>query len=325
MQLKKSLLTLCVMMSALIMPTLVYGQAYGIVTADSLNMREKPSTQSTKLGQLNNKEEINIIERTNDEWLQVQTSNGKKAYVFAEYISIEEAEGVITGQGVRLRDYPSVTNSTILQTLKKGEEVVIEYTVEGWCKVIYNGKEGFVSQEYVDSKFIKEIKTKKLSEVKKIEPTQETEEIIHTNKDNESSNSDSQEQDANTSVATGKDLGEEIVKDALQFVGNPYVYGGNSLTNGVDCSGFTQQIMKRHGINISRISSSQYANDGYKVSKEELQKGDLVFFGYNGSVSHVAIYIGDGKMIHSNNSSTGIIISTLANSGKPYIGAKRVI
>ena len=120
-------------------------------------------------------------------------------------------------------------------------------------------------------------------------------------------------------------MADTIIQDAKQFLGNPYVYGGNSLTNGVDCSGFTQQMMKRHGISISRTSSSQYANDGYKVSRDELRKGDLVFFGYNGSISHVGIYIGNGQMIHSGTSSTGITISSLEGAGKPYIGAKRVL
>ncbi len=83
--------------------------------------------------------------------------------------------------------------------------------------------------------------------------------------------------------------------------------------------------MKRHGISISRTSSSQYTNDGYKVSRDELRKGDLVFFGYNGSISHVGIYIGNGQMIHSGTSSTGITISSLEGVGKPYIGAKRVL
>lgn len=325
MQLKKSLLTLCVVTSALLMPTLVYGQAYGKVNVDTLNMREQPNVAATNIGQLDKKDEVDIVGRANDEWLEIQTSNGKKAYIFAEFVSIEEAQGTITGQGVRLRDYPAVTNSTVLNTLSKGEEVVIEYTVDGWCKVIYDGKEGFVSQEFVDSKFMKEIKTKNLSEVKRIDPNQGVKETTHTSKKNESSNTGSQEQASSKPVATGNNLGEAIVEDAKQFVGNPYVYGGNSLTNGVDCSGFTQQIMKRHGISISRTSRSQYANDGYKVSRDELQKGDLVFYGYNGSVSHVAIYIGGGKIVHANTSSTGIIISSLDGSGKPYIGAKRVI
>ncbi|MEG0388189.1 MAG: C40 family peptidase, partial [Niameybacter sp.] len=149
-------------------------------------------------------------------------------------------------------------------------------------------------------------------------PTQIVGEVTVTGNKNQSNNED-------TVVASGKSLGEAIVEDAQQFVGNPYVYGGNSLTSGVDCSGFTQQIMNRHGISISRTSRSQYDNDGYQVSRGELQRGDLVFFGYNGSISHVAIYIGDGKIIHSNNSSTGIIISSFDGPGKPYIGAKRVI
>lgn len=323
MQLKKSLLTLVVVVLTMFMPSFVYAQAYGKVNVDTLNMRQQPDSKATNIGQLDQRDEVDIIGRANDEWLEIKTSSGQTAYVFAKYVSIEETQGTIIGQGVRLRDYPSVTNSKILDTLSKGETVVIEYTVDGWCKVIHDGREGFISQEYIESKFIKEIKTKTIAEVKRVVPVEKVQETTGTSNNNQSNSSS--ENNKGTAVASGSSLGSSIVEDAKQFVGNPYVYGGNSLTNGVDCSGFTQQIMRRHGISISRTSRSQYENDGYKVSKSELQKGDLVFYGYNGSVSHVALYIGGGKIVHANTSSTGILISSLDGSGKPYIGAKRVI
>ncbi|MEG0578430.1 MAG: SH3 domain-containing protein, partial [Niameybacter sp.] len=102
MQLKKSLLSLCVVASAMLMPTLVYGQAYGKVNVATLNMRQEPKTTATNMGQLNQQDEVDIIGRANNEWLEIQTSNGGKAYVFADYVSIEETEGEIIGQGVRL-------------------------------------------------------------------------------------------------------------------------------------------------------------------------------------------------------------------------------
>ena len=120
--------------------------------------------------------------------------------------------------------------------------------------------------------------------------------------------------------------GEEIVNYAKQFLGNPYMYGGNSLTNGVDCSGFTTQIMKNFGINLHRSSSAQFSNDGYTVSRDNAQAGDLIFYGYNGSVSHVAIYMGNGQIIHANDERTGICISSaFSNTGKDVLGIKRVI
>lgn len=117
--------------------------------------------------------------------------------------------------------------------------------------------------------------------------------------------------------------GEEIVAYAKQFLGGKYVYGGNDLATGVDCSGFAQQIMQHFGISIARSSRAQYASNGYAVSQAEIQPGDLVFYG-NNSVNHVAIYAGNGQIIHANTESTGIIMSNLYY-GKPIIGIKRVI
>lgn len=125
--------------------------------------------------------------------------------------------------------------------------------------------------------------------------------------------------DKNSSLAKG----EEVVSYAKQFLGGRYVYGGNNLATGVDCSGFAQQIMKHFGISIERSSRSQYACNGYAVRQSEIQPGDLVFYG-NGSVNHVAIYAGNGQIIHASTESTGIIMSNLYY-GKPIIGIKRVI
>ncbi|HIV17615.1 MAG TPA: C40 family peptidase [Candidatus Alectryocaccobium stercorigallinarum] len=97
-------------------------------------------------------------------------------------------------------------------------------------------------------------------------------------------------------------LGAQIVAYAKQFVGNPYVYGGNSLTNGIDCSGFTQQIYGHFGISLPRTSGSQ-RSAGRAVSYAEAQPGDLIC--YSG---HVAIYIGGGAIVHAANESLGITI-----------------
>lgn len=127
-------------------------------------------------------------------------------------------------------------------------------------------------------------------------------------------------------VAVEIDKGEEIVEFALKHVGNPYAYGGTSLTNGADCSGFSSSVYKEFGINIQRSSKSQYASNGTSVSKSELKPGDLVFYGYNGTVTHVAIYMGDNQIVHASTPKTGICISPLEQrGGTPYMGAKRVI
>lgn len=117
--------------------------------------------------------------------------------------------------------------------------------------------------------------------------------------------------------------GEDVVEYAKQFLGGRYVYGGTNLSTGVDCSGFTQQVMKNFGVNLSRTSSSQYANNGRKVSVSDIKPGDLVYYG-RGRVTHAAIYAGNGQVIHATTPRNGITMGNLYH-GLPLIGVKRVI
>lgn len=324
MQLKKTLLTLGITVATMSVPLLVYGQAYGKVNVETLNMRQQPNTQATNIGQLHQKDEVQIIGQADTKWLEIKDQNGKVAYIFGEYVSIEEADGIMIGDGVRLRDYPSTQNSNVLGSLNTGEKIVIQYTVDGWCKVIYNGKEGFVSAEYVQSEFMNQLPKKTIAEIERIVPSR-SESMTQIESTAAQNNTASSTVTNTKPIESTERLADAIIEDAKQFLGNPYVYGGTSLISGVDCSGFTQQIMKRHGIILSRTSGSQYMNDGYSVTRDELRKGDLVFFGYDGVISHVGIYIEDEQLIHSGTSSTGITISTIEEIGKPYIGAKRVL
>lgn len=102
-----------------------------------------------------------------------------------------------------------------------------------------------------------------------------------------------------------------IVNYAKQFIGNPYVYGGTSLTNGADCSGFVQSIYKHFGVSLPRTASAQ-ASAGYAVSFDNLQAGDLIFYSGDGgrSITHVAIYIGNSQIIHASTPKNGIIVSS---------------
>ena len=113
---------------------------------------------------------------------------------------------------------------------------------------------------------------------------------------------------ATEDTSSSSDLGQQIASYAVQFVGNPYVYGGTSLTNGADCSGFVQSVFANFGIGLSRTAASQ-ASGGTSVSLDSLQAGDLLFYSSSGSVDHVALYIGGGQIVHAANSASGIIIS----------------
>ena len=118
------------------------------------------------------------------------------------------------------------------------------------------------------------------------------------------------------------DLATQIVNYALQFVGNPYVYGGNSLTNGTDCSGFTKLVFQNFGIYLERSAPSQVYN-GVSVGLANIMPGDIVLSGYNGSICHSSLYIGDGKLVHALNSNTGIVVTDLYIM--PIIDVRRVI
>ena len=100
---------------------------------------------------------------------------------------------------------------------------------------------------------------------------------------------------------------KSLVNFALQFEGNPYVYGGTSLTNGADCSGFVMSVFKEFGYDLPRVAAAQY-EASQKKDISQLETGDLVFYGAGG-INHVALYIGNGKIVHASTAATGIKVS----------------
>jgi cell wall-associated NlpC family hydrolase len=117
--------------------------------------------------------------------------------------------------------------------------------------------------------------------------------------------------------ASGSDLGKKVAKYGCQFIGNPYVMGGTSLTNGADCSGFIYRIYMDFGYRISRTSSEQ-RSVGTGVSYDQAQPGDIIC--YDG---HVGIYIGGGKIVHASSARTGIKVSNATY--RPILAVRRVI
>lgn len=105
-------------------------------------------------------------------------------------------------------------------------------------------------------------------------------------------------------------ISNQVVNYAMQFVGGPYVYGGNSLTNGTDCSGFTKLVYANYGINLPR-SAPEQAYSGVSVGLDNIMPGDLVLSGYDGVIGHVAIYIGNEQLVHALNSNVGIVVTSL--------------
>ena len=321
MQLKKVLMGTIIAAAAMI-PCLAYGQAYGTVATSTLNVREGAKTTSRIVEQVQLGDVVEIIAEQGD-WFKIILEDGERAYVKSEFISVHRVVATVQAGSLNVRDYPSTSTGKVIGKLSSGDEISVQYAVGDWYKINQEGFEGFVHKDYVTADFLKYLPTKLLSEVERVKVTQAqvTNSTLGTIKPSSASSTTSSSVTVNTNAT-----GEAIVNYAKQFLGNPYVYGGNSLTNGVDCSGFTTQIMKHFGINLQRSSSGQYANNGYSVSRDNIQAGDLVFYGYNGNVSHVAIYIGNGQIIHANDERTGICISSaFSNTGKDVIGIKRVI
>ena len=130
----------------------------------------------------------------------------------------------------------------------------------------------------------------------------------------ESASQDTSSEDTSSSQDTASSssssLRQSVVNYALQFVGNPYVYGGNSLTNGIDCSGFTQQILAHFGVSIPRTAASQ-SGTGTAVSLDNIQPGDLLFYSSGSGIGHVSMYIGNGQVVHASNPTSGIIVSSI--------------
>ena len=115
---------------------------------------------------------------------------------------------------------------------------------------------------------------------------------------------------SDTEAPAASSTGQAIADYACQFVGNPYVWGGTSLTNGADCSGFTMSVFANFSISLPHNAASQ-SGYGTAVSADTLQAGDLVFYSDGSGISHVAIYIGGGQIVHAANSTSGIIISSM--------------
>lgn len=155
------------------------------------------------------------------------------------------------------------------------------------------------------------------NEVEKIDVNTEDLEVI-SNNEVYSINLAAQEE----STPYNEIISNQVVNYALKFVGGPYVYGGNSLTNGTDCSGFTKLVFANYGVYLPRSASEQtYA--GIHVDINDIMPGDIVVSGYNGIVCHAALYIGNGKLVHALNSDVGIVVTNI--DIMPVIDVRRVV
>ena len=213
---------------------------------------------------------------------------------------------------VNLRKEPS-TDSSVVQKLKINTKVTIIEEVDSvWNKVKVDESTGYISKELLAKEKQEETKTT-------------TTETTTTSRDGESIQREevknttvSQEKEETASVTTPT-KGQEIVAYAKKYLGYDYVYGGSSPKTGFDCSGFTSYVYKNFGYSLSRSSVGQ-ASNGVKVSKENLQPGDLVIYKNTSltKIGHVGIYIGDNKMIHASEPGVGVIITDIDSKAHNY-------
>lgn len=248
----------------------------------NLNVREGAGEEAELVGKMPGDAGCEILE-TEGDWTKVQ-SGEVTGYVKSEYlISGREAReyakevsstiATCTTTTLRVREQPN-TECEILALMPEGEEVEVIEDLGDWLKVSVDSEEGYVSAEYVSvAEQLKKAMT--MTEVKYGQGV--------------------------------SDVKVDLVSYACQFVGNPYVWGGTSLTHGADCSGFTMSIFAKYGIYLPHSSAAQ-ANCGRRISASEAQPGDLFFYG-GGRISHVAIYIGNGQIVHASTARTGIKIS----------------
>lgn len=248
-----------------------------------LNIRAEAGEDAKIVGKLPAEAGCEILEEENG-WYRIR-SGKVSGYVRGDYIITGEAAEKLADQlkktmatvntlTVYIREQPN-TDCTILTIVTTDEELEVVKEGEEWIEIKLDDENGFVNAKYVDLS----------EELKKAMPYTETERSAEVS-----------------------DSKYSLVQTALSYVGGRYVWGGTSLTNGVDCSGFTMQIMAKYGVHLPHSSRGQ-AGYGRSVSTSELQPGDLIFYGSGSSISHVAIYIGNGQIVHASNSRDGIKVS----------------
>ena len=267
-------------------PSTIYGYTnLGIANVEeTLNVRETPSADSSMVGKMPKNAAGEILE-TLDGWYKIQ-SGDVTGYVSADYLitgeeaaaraeEVKQTIATVKTPTLNVREEPN-TECSILALMPQGEELNVLEDLSGWVKVDLDNTNGFISKDYVDIS-VQLPKAMTMTEVR---------------------------------YGNGvSDVRVDLISYATQFVGNPYVWGGTSLTNGADCSGFTLSIFAKYGVYLPHSSKAQ-ANCGTRISASEAKPGDLFFYGSGSSISHVGIYIGNGQIVHASNARTGIKISS---------------
>ena len=273
------------------------------IAKDFVYVRKSASTGCKAIGKLHRGSAGTILGKKGA-WVKI-SSGSLKGYVKKEYIATgADAEKLAEKYGTKyavLKKGTSVlnvreeknTSSDIVTQLPEGKRYTVKSENADWCRVKVKGKSGYVAKEYVHTKYsFKEAKSLK----------KKTKETVRS--------------------YASENKAESLISYAKQFIGNKYVWGGTSLTNGTDCSGFTLRVFQKFGYSLPRTSAEQ-AGCGSSVKLSELKPGDLVFYKRGGRVHHVAIYIGGGQIVHAAGAKWGIITSNMNYSRVSH--ARRIL
>ena len=315
-----------------------------VVNAKALNVRATPSEESTVIDVASQSDELEVVD-TSGEWTTVALGNDVYGFIHPDYCEYK----TYYPTAVTLEEEAAAKAEADRQAAEAKEEQAVEQPVEeasyeeqdestdlsGSEDVSYAEDTSPADATYIDETPATDAAytdEATVTDTAYVDETPETDEPYTEAPETEAPETDAPyteapeteapETDAPYTEAPASDssVGQEIANYAVQFVGNPYVYGGTSLTNGADCSGFTQSVMANFGIYIARTAADQ-AYGGTSVSISDIQPGDLLFYSDGSGISHVALYIGGGQIVHAATESQGIIISSY-NYDSPVCAAR---
>ncbi len=279
-------------------------------TGDFTYIRNAPDENSDWVGKLYEDSAAQVLEYL-DGWTKIR-SGAAEGYVPADTLitgsEAQEHAGeyenntvTVTANVLNVRDGQG-TDTNILTQIRMDEQYqVTGDPVDGWYPVTIGEIDGWVCGDYVTEEISYSYGETKEEEEKRIA---EEERRKQEAADREAAGISA------SSAGSTATVGQAVIDYACQFVGNPYVWGGTSLTNGADCSGFVQSVYAHFGISLPRTTYDM-VNSGYAVSYEEAQPGDLILYG---DCSHVGLYMGDGNIVNALNSDKGICICSATYS-----------